>query len=213
MNTHISHMPAVRRMHHRPIQPAWGEPPPAYAYDRSSGRHLELGDLDSLDEESENTEALLRRERRLGAALGALGGAIGGALMLMISRALLAWQGASFDPAVRFGQKVGRWIPDAPPEALGLVLSVVIGAVAGAFLGRFTWRVRRVIPRVLFFSILAPTVWIVVHVFLVGHMNRAQIAAVPFGPFLVGSILYGLSVASLPITRRSRVSEILPEKH
>ena len=201
-------------MHHRPIQSAWGEAPPAYAYDRSSGRpHLELGD-DSLDEESEEiTEVLVRRERRLGTALGALGGAIGGALMLLMSRALLVSQGVSFDPAVRFGEKVGRFIPDAPPEALGLVLSVVIGGAVGAFLGRFTWRVRRVIPRVLFFSILAPTVWIFVHVFLVGHMNRAQIAAVPFGPFLVGSILYGLSVASLPITRRSRVSEILPTKH
>jgi hypothetical protein len=199
-------------MHHRPIHPAWGESPPVVAYERPSRRHLEV-DLDEFEAHEEVSRDLIVRERRLGAALGAVGGAIGGALMLLVSRTLLASQHAAFDPAVRFGEKVGRWIPDVPPEALGLAMSVVIGAAVGALLGRFTWRVRRLIPRVLFFSILLPTAWIAVHVVLVGHMDRAQIAAVPFSPFLVGSLLYGLCVASLPITRRSRVTEILPEKH
>jgi hypothetical protein len=213
MRTHISHMPAVRRMHHRPIHPAWLEPDQGSgAFERPSSRRPSLEMVDEEDFEEANG-ALVKRERRLGTLLGATGGAVGGALMLMVARAWLVAENAAFDPAVRFGEKVVRFMPGAPPEMLGLVLAVLIGAVTGAFLGRFTWRVRRVVPRTLFFAILAPTAWIFVHVFFLGHMNREQIAAVPAAPFLVGALLYGLMVAAVPITRRARVSEILPEKH
>ena len=122
----------------------------------------------------------------------------------------MAHQGITIDPAAALGGQLH--LSGAPPEVVGLGLAVAIGTVLGAILGRATWRVTRVAPRVIFFAILVPTVWLFAQVFLIGHLSRDSVSAVPFVPFLVGSLAYALFVAVIPVTRRTQVVEILPEK-
>ncbi|HEX3597016.1 MAG TPA: hypothetical protein VHU80_18030 [Polyangiaceae bacterium] len=155
-------------------------------------------------------EALIARERLYGTLLGGGAGAFGGAAMLLVARAMLMHQRASLDPAVALGQKVH--LGAVSPELVGLGLSMAIGTVLGAILGRSTWRVTRAIPRLVFFSILAPTLWLFAQVFLIGRLSPNSISAVPFVPFAVGSLAYAFFVAVVPATRRSKILEILPEK-
>src|SRR5262249_29765428 len=99
-----------------------------------------------------------------------------------------------------------------PSDLVGMGIAAALGAVVGAVLGRSTWRVGRVVPRILFFSILVPTISLFAQVFLIGRMQRDAAAALPAGPFLVGSLVYALGLALLPALRHSRVVEVLPEK-
>lgn len=160
--------------------------------------------------ESREHAALVSRERLYSMLLGGVAGSFGGAAMMLVARAMLFRSGSSLDPATALGERVH--LAGSPPEVVGLGLAVAIGAVIGVVLGRSTWRVTRVVPRILFFSILMPIVWLFAQVFLIGHMSRDHVSAVPFVPFLVGSLAYAFFVAVIPAIRRSRVVDILPEK-
>ena len=154
---------------------------------------------------------LVARDRRAAAWLGLLGGAFGGAAMLLVARAMMLHAGGLVDPAISLGEHVP--VQSAvPPQIVGLAIAVISGALIGALLGRSTWRVTRVAPRLLFFSILLPAVWLCAQVVVVGRMSPASAAAMPFAPFLVGSLAFAVFVAILPAVRRARVVEILPEK-
>ncbi len=167
--------------------------------------------FENADEyESAEHRALLARERLYATLLGGGAGAFGGAAMLLVARALMMRRGSFADPAVALGERLH--LGGAPPEVVGLALAVAAGAFLGAILGRSTWRVNRVAPRILFFSILMPVVWLFAQVFLIGHMSRDSVSAVPFVPFLVGSLAYALFVAVIPAARRAKAIETLPEK-
>jgi hypothetical protein len=154
---------------------------------------------------------LVARDRRAAAWLGTLGGAFGGAAMLLVARAMILHRGGPSDPAISLGEHVPLQ-SSVPPQVVGLAVAVICGALLGALLGRSTWRVTRVAPRLLFFSILVPVVWLCAQVVIVARMNPASAAAVPFVPFLVGSLAFAAFIAILPAVRRARVVEILPEK-
>lgn len=154
---------------------------------------------------------LAARDRRAATLLGAVAGAAGGAAMLLVARALMLHRGALVDPAIALGERVPL-NTSAPPQILGLAVAVLFGTLLGALLGRSTWRVTRIAPRVLFFSILLPAVWLCAQVFIVGYASRASASALPFGPFLAGALVFALLVAIVPAVRRARVVEILPEK-
>lgn len=154
---------------------------------------------------------LVARDRRAATLLATLGGALGGAAMLLVARAMMLHTGGPLDPAVSLGEHVPLQ-GSVPPQIVGLAIAVIGGAILGALLGRSTWRVTRVAPRLLFFSILLPAVWLCVQAVIVGRMSPASAASVPFVPFLVGSLAFAFFVAIFPAARRARVVEILPEK-
>jgi hypothetical protein len=154
---------------------------------------------------------LVSRDRRAATWLGALGGAFGGAAMLLVARAMMLHTGGLSDPAIALGDHVPLQ-SSVPPQIVGLAIAVIAGTLLGALLGRSTWRVTRVAPRILFFSILLPAVWLCAQVVIVGRMSAASAMSVPFVPFLVGSLAFALFVAIFPAVRRARVVEILPEK-
>ncbi len=186
-----------RRLHHRPVDPAW----------------LEL----SASSEGEarvaaESESLIARERQWATALGAVAGGIGGALMLVTAQTFLDRQHSGVDAMAQLGARIGSFLPVAAPAALGIGAAVALGAVLGSLFGRLTWRVSRIVPRVLFFAILAPTIWIFAHAIIIGHLYRGPVSALPFAPFGIGALVYGLCLAILPALRRTRFQEILPEK-
>jgi hypothetical protein len=174
-------------------------------------RDVDEVDLDEVLDAGTDHHALLVRERLFATLLSAAAGGIGGVAMLLVARVLLLRQG-SFDPAVALGQRLAVYAQGVPPDLVGMGLAAAIGAVFGAILGRSTWRVGRLAPRVLFFAILAPTVWLFAQVFIIGHMRRDAVSMLPAGPFLAGSLVYALCLALLPAVRRPRIVEVLPEK-
>jgi hypothetical protein len=183
---------------------------------RSSSRaRFVAGDTEDveLDEvlEEEASRELVVRERLFATLLSAFAGGVGGVAMLLVARVMMLRHGA-IDPAVALGNRIAVHSQGVPANLVGLGIAVALGAVVGAVLGRSTWRVGRVIPRILFFSILVPTVWLFAQVFLIGRMQPDVVATMPAGPFLVGSLVYALCIAILPALRHSRVVEVLPEK-
>jgi hypothetical protein len=210
-------MAIARRLHHRPVDPRWLEVSPRSRSAASSpsprfaARDVEDVYLDEVLEEEVSRDALVTRERLFATLLSAFAGGIGGVAMLLVARVLLIRQGA-LDPAVALGDRIAVHSQGVPAEMVGMGIAAAIGAVVGAVLGRSTWRVTRVIPRVLFFSILAPTLWLFVQVFLIGRMQRDAVSGLSAGPFLAGSLAYALCLAILPALRRPKVVEVLPEK-
>jgi hypothetical protein len=174
-------------------------------------RDVEDVDLDELVEEEGARDALVTRERLVATLLSGLAGGIGGVAMLLVARALMLRQG-SLDPAVALGDRIAVHSQGVPAHLVGMGIAAAIGAVIGAILGRFTWRVGRVLPRLLFFAILAPTVWLFAQVFLIGRMQKDAVSMLPAGPFLMGSLAYALCLAILPVLRHAKVVEVLPEK-
>src|SRR5258708_36239494 len=143
-------MPIARRLHHRQINPSWvGVRSPDYDAQP---------DYAAQEEEYESAahRALMARERLYATLLGGFAGALGGAAMLLVAGALMMRMGGGADPAASLGGRLH--LSGAPPQVVGLALAVAAGSVIGAILGRTTWRVTRVAPRILFFSILVPVV-------------------------------------------------------
>ena len=168
-------------------------------------------DLDEVIEDRAHHLDLIARERLFATLLSTLAGGIGGVAMLLVARALLLRTG-SFDPAVSLGDRLAVHSQGVSADLVGMGMAAAMGAILGAILGRSTWRVRRVVPRLLFFAIIAPAVWLFAQVFLIGHMSRDAVSVLPAGPFLLGSLAYALCLALLPAMRRARIVEILPEK-
>jgi hypothetical protein len=168
-------------------------------------------DLDEMIEDRAHHHDLIARERLFATLLSALAGGIGGVAMLLVARVLLLRRG-SIDPAVALGDRIAVHSQGIPAELMGMGMAAAMGAIFGAILGRSSWRVRRVIPRLLFFAILAPAVWLFAQVFLIGHMSRDAISTLPAGPFLLGSLAYAFCLAILPALRRAKIVEVLPEK-
>jgi len=132
--------------------------------------------------------------------------------MLFVAQTLARSRGYAMDPAVALGNKLPLHASGVTPEMAGFGAAVVIGAVVGAILGRSTWRIGRLVPRVLFFSILIPAVWLFAQIFIIGRMRPDSVSAVSAGPLLLGSLAYALCMALLPAFRRSGFTEILPQK-
>jgi hypothetical protein len=166
------------------------------------------------DEYAINAEhdSLVARERLYATFFGMGAGGLGGAAMLFVARTFAQSRGYAMDPAAALGGKLPFHIAGVTPDLAGFGAAVVLGAVVGAILGRATWRIGRIVPRVLFFSILIPVVWLFAQIFLIGRMRPDSVSAVPAGPLLLGSLAYALCMALLPAFRRSGFTEILPQK-
>lgn len=168
-------------------------------------------DLDEVIEDRAHRQDLIARERLFATLLSTVAGGIGGVAMLLVARVLLLRRG-SIDPAIALGDRIAVHTQGIPADLMGMGMAAAMGAILGAILGRSSWRVRRVVPRLLFFAILAPAVWLFAQVFLIGHMSRDAISSLPAGPFLLGSLAYALCLAVLPALRRAKIVEVLPEK-
>ena len=136
--------------------------------------------------------------------LGALAGGLGGFTMLIVAQNILDFRHAQIDLVRMLGTAVARaGVHGASSQTLGLSCAGVLGAALGLPLGYLARRVLRVLPRLMFFSISMPVVWIFVQAFVIGRLSSALAKQLPFGPLLIGAVVYGGCVAALrPIRAR-----------
>jgi hypothetical protein len=127
--------------------------------------------------------------------LGMISGALGAFLMLLVVQLVVRIRHAQFDfvRAVASSLKA-PWNAAVDPTIFGIAAIVLAGAGLGALLGGMTRRVLRVGPRLVFFAVLSPVLLLFLTVVL-RNVAPDVAARLPFGPLLLGSIVYGVCVA------------------
>jgi hypothetical protein len=147
------------------------------------------------------------------ALFGAVTGAFGGFAMLAVAEYTLHVQGATVNLPELLSilvTRAGLDLGSARHE--GFAAAIVIGALLGAPLGYLARRLVRIVPRVLFFAILAPVAWIFVQACIMGRLTPGLATLLPFGPLVLGALAYGLCIALVPpireqvVAARSRVA-------
>lgn len=132
--------------------------------------------------------------------LGGFGGGFGAALMLATAQFILKLRHSTIDVAQLAGGMMHRFVPmTRTTKEVGVGVAIAFGAVLGSLLGRLTWRPARALPRLLFFSILAPVAWLFAQAFIIGRFE-----ALPLAPFIIGALVYGLCVATAASIRPRR---------
>lgn len=130
------------------------------------------------------------------AVLGGLAGALGGFTMLIVTQDILDARHAPLDLVRMLGAVAMRGgAHGASARTWGLVCASAIGAAVGVPLGFLARRVLRIVPRLVFFSISTPVLWLFVQAFVIGRLSYSLAKQLPFGPLLVGSLVYGAWVA------------------
>jgi NhaP-type Na+/H+ or K+/H+ antiporter len=98
------------------------------------------------------------------------------------------------------GDSVG--FADVDVRVRGLLVATAGGAILGAALGFLTRRLIRLLPRMLFFSMFMPALWLCVHSLVLTRVSPTLAAALPAAAPLIGALGYGLCVAIVrPVTR------------
>ena len=84
----------------------------------------------------------------------------------------------------------------------GAIFAAFTGAMLGGGIAWLARRATRVLPRLLFFSILMPAMWVLLQAFVIQPLSP-WMRTVPALPLLGGALVYGFFLTfSLPIVRR-----------
>jgi hypothetical protein len=128
--------------------------------------------------------------------LGTLSGALGGVIMLIVTQSVLAARHSSVDLVRDLGGTAAHALAAfSDPRVAGVVSAGVIGASLGAPLGFITRRLLRIVPRLLFFTLLLPMLWLFVRALVIGKMAPGVAVELPFAPLLIGWVVYGICIA------------------
>lgn len=130
------------------------------------------------------------------AVFGAIAGGVGGAAMFAAARAVGQLEHIPGD----FAADLARHLTPAALGSLGsaasgLVSVIAIGALAGLLFGMLTRHLLRVLPRMLFFGLLMPILWILLQAFVVRRFMPALAGSLPLLPLSAGAVVYGLCLA------------------
>jgi hypothetical protein len=134
--------------------------------------------------------------------LGAVSGAIGGAAMLALTEYLLKMKQSTVDLAELLSSLASRAHLDfGSPRQAGFAVAIAMGALLGAPLGYLARRLVRIVPRLLFFMILMPVLWLFTQACVLSRVTPELATALPFGPLVLGALAYGLCVGLIPPVR------------
>jgi hypothetical protein len=87
---------------------------------------------------------------------------------------------------------------------LFIAFAGLAGMLAGAGFGRLTRRLHGLVARLVFGAVLAPSVWIAVYAFGLVRFVPRHAELVPFVPWLLGALAFGVCVAlARPVLPRS----------
>jgi hypothetical protein len=128
--------------------------------------------------------------------LGALSGGLGGIIMLIVAQGVLVLGHSSVDLVRGLGRAIaGDNGNVGDPRIVAILAAAAMGALLGAPLGFMTRRLLRIVPRVLFFTLLLPTLWLFLRALIIGKLAADKASALPFGPLVAGLVFYGVCVA------------------
>lgn len=133
---------------------------------------------------------------------GAVTGAIGGLAMLKAADQVLVMQHSGLNLTQMLSASVvhlNLGVGAAHEQALAAVMAT--GALAGGFFGFLARRLLRIAPRLLFFWLLAPIVWIFVQACVMSRLAPHLTTSLPIVPLLVGALAFGTCVALVPPVR------------
>ena len=130
------------------------------------------------------------------AGLGTLSGALGGVIMLIVTQSVLVVRHSNVDLVRGLGGMAAHALGAfSDPRVGGVVSAAVTGALLGAPLGFMARRLLRIVPRLLFFTLLLPILWLFVRALIIGKVAAGTAVELPFAPLLVGWVVYGICVA------------------
>jgi hypothetical protein len=116
-------------------------------------------------------------------------------MMLLAAQFVVFMQHSKYDFIVLSGSLAKRVTMGREFPGQAFVLPVVGGLILGALLGYLSRRLIRVVPRLLFFGLLLPVIAIFVHAFVVRRLAPGVAETLPFGPFALGALVYGVFLA------------------
>jgi hypothetical protein len=127
---------------------------------------------------------------------GAVSGGIGGILMGIVAQSILDFRHSEVDLLRALGRAAtAAGVPSPGAQIGGLLCAGVLGALLGAPLGFMARRLLRVPLRLVFYSLLLPVLWIFVQALVLGRAAAPLAARLPFGPLVIGAIVYGACLA------------------
>ena len=128
--------------------------------------------------------------------LGALTGGLGGVVMIIVAQSILDVRRSNIDVVRLLGRGAEHvFVRFADARLGGIVVAAAIGAMLGAPLGLMTRRLLRIAPRLLFFTLLMPALWLFVRTLVIERLAAGLGSELPFGPLLFGSVVYGACIA------------------
>lgn len=140
---------------------------------------------------------------------GAVTGAVGGLAMLKAADQVLVMQHSSANLTALLSTSVAHLnlgIGGAHEQALAVAMAA--GALAGALFGFLARRLLRIAPRLLFFWLAAPIVWIFVQAVVMSRVAPHLTTSLPLVPLLVGALAFGTCVALVPPVRARRERDV-----
>jgi hypothetical protein len=139
---------------------------------------------------------------------GMVGGGIGGVAMVAAAEGVSRTQHLDVDYFALAGAAAHRFPGFGDTEVSGALFAAFVGAIVGGLLGFLSRRATRVLPRLMFFLILTPPVWVLAQAFVIQPLSPWT-RTLPAVPLLVGSLAYGLCLAlSPPIVRREKLPAV-----
>jgi hypothetical protein len=130
---------------------------------------------------------------------GIVVGAVAGAVGITVARVL-----AKRDVSAAIAQALtGGNLHGVPKEGWTFGLAALFGAVIALAVALVTRHVRRAVPIAIFGAVFAPVLWLGLHVVALRHHAWLVTEALPIGPMIIASALYGALLALIvPIRGR-----------
>jgi hypothetical protein len=144
--------------------------------------------------------------------LGAVAGGVGGILAIAVADASQGQGSLALNLEAALGQA-----SSVDPTRIRILLGVAlaVGLVTGAGFGALTRRLHGIFARLVFGTVLVPSIWIALQAFVLhpfAPFAPGALQALPFVPCLLGAIGFGVCVAlALPVAPRARRRTALPE--
>jgi len=193
MRTHTTYMSLHHRAHdpYGVRNPVWGQ----------RAAHVDLDDSEARPQETRSS--LYEQVDGMWSALtGVLGGALGGVAMIAAAEGISRFRHVGVDYFALAGSAAKQFPGFSGDTTSGVLFASFAGAMIGGGIAWLARRATRVLPRLLFFAVLMPAMWVLLQAFVIQPLSP-WMRTVPALPLLGGALVYGLFLTfSLPIVHR-----------
>jgi len=164
--------------------------------------------IDGVDEASARRKEPPPGDATRSAVAGAIAGLVGGWLALAVAEGFEAPARIVDYLRVAVGASSSSVLARPSSVWLAITIAAAAGMLAGSGLGWLMRRLHGIAGRVVFGAVLVPSVWIAIDAFGLSRFDTADTELVPFVPWLLGALAYGVCVAlARPVVGRPPSTE------